>query len=335
MKRSILSLMYLIQGMRNAGIDIDEKLMRIGLKVDAIDLASAIDINLEREILKVLCSNFSAEQGLKIGQHYTLEGYGPLLMLLISSPYIEIALHKAIQYCQLTHLTGTLNAHVENDQIAILYQSTRLTDELDYFLAQCEIAGTFKFLQSLYQIMDLPFPRIRVELPFELPSNLVEMEFYQQFYGMDVCFGAPEARFWFSQDVLKVKIPSFDEVAFRIYEQKCIDELSKLSMYENKPRIVQRVMDYLVLQNSIMPTMTETAQVLNMPERTLRHQLQQHQTSYKKIREEIIKNKALEMMEYKKYSIEMISELLGYSEPAAFNHAFKRWFGQSPRQYLK
>ena len=40
-------------------------------------------------------------------------------------------------------------------------------------------------------------------------------------------------------------------------------------------------------------------------------------------------------MEYNEYSIEMIAELLGYSEPAAFNHAFKRWFGQSPRQYTK
>jgi AraC-like DNA-binding protein len=41
------------------------------------------------------------------------------------------------------------------------------------------------------------------------------------------------------------------------------------------------------------------------------------------------------LIEYKEYSIEVIAELLGYSEPAAFNHAFKRWFGQSPRQYGK
>jgi len=49
----------------------------------------------------------------------------------------------------------------------------------------------------------------------------------------------------------------------------------------------------------------------------------------------LIKNKALKLIEYKEYSIEVIAELLGYSEPAAFNHAFKRWFGQSPRQYSK
>jgi len=48
-----------------------------------------------------------------------------------------------------------------------------------------------------------------------------------------------------------------------------------------------------------------------------------------------MKDRALHLMEYQEYSIEMIAELLGYSEPAAFNHAFKRWFGYSPRQYGK
>ncbi len=38
--------------------------------------------------------------------------------------------------------------------------------------------------------------------------------------------------------------------------------------------------------------MAETAQALNLPERTLRHQLQQCDTSYKQIREEIIKDKS-------------------------------------------
>ena len=57
--------------------------------------------------------------------------------------------------------------------------------------------------------------------------------------------------------------------------------------------------------------------------------------SYKEIREQLIKHKALRLIEYKEYSIEVIAELLGYSEPAAFNHAFKRWFGYSPRQYFK
>ncbi|MGE8650042.1 MAG: AraC family transcriptional regulator, partial [Acinetobacter sp.] len=40
MKRSVLSLMYLIQGMRKAGIEVDQKLQNIGLRVDALDPTS-------------------------------------------------------------------------------------------------------------------------------------------------------------------------------------------------------------------------------------------------------------------------------------------------------
>ena len=335
MKRSTLSLMYLIQGMCNAGIDLNEKLSHLGLKVEAIDPSSIINVHLEQEILNVLCQHFVEYDGLNIGQHYTLAGYGPLLMLLVSSPNIETALQKAVQFCRLTHLSGQLEYSSIKEQIVIEYHPLGFNNEMDRFIAQCEVAGTFKFLENLYQMMQLSFPQICVELPFNEPKSQHDQGEYQKIYGANVRFNSDSARFWLNKDILKVEIPSYDPITFHIYEQKCIKALKRLSEKEKFPSIVQRVRDYLVLQHSNMPTMAETAQVLKIPERTLRHQLQQHQTSYKKIREDIIKHKAVEMIEYKKYSIEMISELLGYSEPSAFNHAFKRWFGQSPRQYLK
>lgn len=39
MKRSALGLIYLIQGMRNAGIDVDSRLADIGIKVDSLTQA--------------------------------------------------------------------------------------------------------------------------------------------------------------------------------------------------------------------------------------------------------------------------------------------------------
>jgi hypothetical protein len=56
------------------------------------------------------------------------------------------------------------------------------------------------------------------------------------------------------------------------------------------------------MQNGVIPTMSETACALNIPERTLRHQLQQLQTSYKEIRERLIKQKAIKFIENSAYS---------------------------------
>ena len=99
--------------------------------------------------------------------------------------------------------------------------------------------------------------------------------------------------------------------------------------------LIESVRDFLDIQRGYIPSMAETAQALNIPERTLRHQLQQQKTSYKDIRVHLIRQKALKLIDDPSVSIERIAEMLGYSESAAFNHAFKRWFGQSPRQYRK
>lgn len=335
MKRSILSLIYLIQGMHQAGIDLDDKLTSIGLRMDSLDPSSVLSANLEREILHILCEGLSPEHGLYVGQYYTLAGYGPLLMLLMSSPSIQVVLNKTIEYHHLTHLTGQLHVAYRQNEVLIVYQPMSLKTEAGCFLAQCEIAATFKFIQDLYALLNLNLPEVRVELPFILSQQQADSGIYQQLYGENVRFAQQQACFCFSRQVLDVAVPSFNSFLFESYEQKCLDELSKLAMQADRPDVVQVVQDYLAIQNMAMPSMTETAKVLNMPERTLRYQLQQHATSYKKIREEIMKDKALKMIEYKKYSIEMISELLGYSEPAAFNHAFKRWFGQSPSEFIK
>ena len=335
MKRSILSLMYLIQGMRKAGVDVDQKLQKIGLRVDALDPSSIIHPSLEYDVLKVVGEDIEPIRGLFVGQHYALAGYGPLLMLLVTSPTVRHALNEGIRFQQLTHLTGELSIEFREHRIALCYTPKDLSDHLGLLMAQCEVSGTFKFIGDLYKMMGLSEPELKIELPFGYPQQDSELKQYYEYYGSQVQFDAQRATFWFDQAVLNVRIPSADSITFTVYEKKCIAELERLNEDEDTPSLLQRVQDYLELQTGLMPSMAETAHALNVPERTLRHQLQQLGTSYKQIREDIIKDKALRLIEYKQYSIEMIAELLGYSEPAAFNHAFKRWFGQSPRQYFK
>ncbi|MEC8568768.1 MAG: AraC family transcriptional regulator, partial [Pseudomonadota bacterium] len=85
MKRSILGLMYLIQGMRHVGIDVDARLADMGIQADALDPSSIIPDAIEWDILQHISQDLRAEQGLFIGQHYALAGYGPFLMLLVTS----------------------------------------------------------------------------------------------------------------------------------------------------------------------------------------------------------------------------------------------------------
>lgn len=335
MKRSILGLMYLIQGMRHVGIDVDARLADMGIQAEALDPSSIIPDEIEWDILQYISQDITPEQGLVIGQHYALAGYGPFLMLLVTSDTLHKALLNGVRFQQLTHLFGSLQLNIKKDFIHLHYQPIDLNTHLGLFRAQCEISGTYKFLQDIFKMMGLEIPNIRIELPFKIPKELELIGAYQDYYGQDVKFECQHASFILENtDILNVKIPSADALTYRVYEDKCLQDLEKLERStQEKLTIVEYVEGYLEMQNGIMPTMFETACALNIPERTLRHKLQQMQTSYKEIRERLIKQKALKFIENSAYSIEQVAEMLGYSEPAAFNHAFKRWFGQSPRQY--
>ncbi|CAM4399567.1 MULTISPECIES: AraC family transcriptional regulator [Acinetobacter] len=335
MKRSILGLMYLIQGMRHVGIDVDARLANMGIQADALDPSSIIPDEIEWDILQHISQDISPEQGLFIGQHYALAGYGPFLMLLVTSDTLHKALLNGVQYQQLTHLFGSLQLKIEDDLIYLLYRPIDLSMHLGQLRAQCEISGTYKFLQDIFKMMGLEVPQIQIELPFHRPKDLTLLAAYQDYYGQDVKFGCAQAAFILENtQILNTKIPSADILTYRIYEEKCLQDIQHLEKTASlKLTVVEYVEDYLEMQNGVIPSMAETACALDIPERTLRHQLQQMQTSYKEIRERLIKQKAIKFIENSSYSIEQVAEMLGYSEPAAFNHAFKRWFGLSPRQY--
>ena len=336
MKRSVLGLMYLIHGMRNSGIDVDTRLASIGIKADALDPSCIIHSSLEWDIQKVIAEGVKPEVGLLIGQHYALVGYGPLLMLLMTCSTLQDALKYGIHFQELTHLLGHLGLVHSQNYLALTYTPIDLETEMGLLRAQAEISGTYKFLQDIYKMMGLSIPNIRVELPFQQPQSVALLNQYKAYYGSDLHFGAEKAAFQLDNAVMNFSIPSADAITFRMYEAKCIAEIERLKVQDNDPAsLIQRVQGYLELQQGNIPSMASTARALNIPERTLRYQLQELNTSYKKIREQLIKHKALRLIEYNEYSIEVIAELLGYSEPAAFNHAFKRWFGQSPRQYGK
>lgn len=321
--------------MRHVGIDVDTRLSHLGIHVDAIDPSSIIPDQMEWDILQHISQGIEPEQGLLIGQHYALAGYGSFLMLLVTNESFDSALKDGMRFQRLTHLFGQLQLKIEEKYIQLNYQPLALDTPSGQFRAQCEISGTYKFLKDIFKMIGMDIPDIKIQLPFKQPKDLKLLADYQAYYGDDIQFECQQAAFILSNiDILNLKIPSADKLTYRVYEEKCLQDIQRLEKtYNLNLTIVEYIENYLEIQNGVMPSMAETAFALNIPERTLRHQLQEMQTSYKEIRERLIKKRAIQLIDQGEYSIEKIAEMLGYSEPSAFNHAFKRWFGQSPRQY--
>ena len=75
------------------------------------------------------------------------------------------------------------------------------------------------------------------------------------------------------------------------------------------------------------------AQSLGWSVRTLQRRLAARSLNYSDLLAQVRKTLALNLLENPSLGIAQIAYCLGYSEVSTFNHAFRRWIGQSPRDY--
>jgi len=78
-------------------------------------------------------------------------------------------------------------------------------------------------------------------------------------------------------------------------------------------------------------SMDAIAEKMAMSRQTLFRRLKEESTSFEKVLDELRHKLALDYLGAKKVSVNEAAYLVGFSDPAAFSRAFKRWTGKSPR----
>jgi AraC-like DNA-binding protein len=80
-------------------------------------------------------------------------------------------------------------------------------------------------------------------------------------------------------------------------------------------------------------TIRDCADLVGMSNRTLQRRLAAHGVSFNELLDQIRFDTAKQLLENNAISVTDISGELGYTDPASFTRAFRRWAGVSPRQH--
>ena len=92
-----------------------------------------------------------------------------------------------------------------------------------------------------------------------------------------------------------------------------------------------------VLMRSLLPQqishIKEVSDLVDMSPRTVQRYLSQDNTSYSQILDEIRYEIAVQKVAHSSLDFKEIASELGYTSPAHFTRAFKRWTGKTPTQY--
>jgi AraC-like DNA-binding protein len=81
--------------------------------------------------------------------------------------------------------------------------------------------------------------------------------------------------------------------------------------------------------------MEAAARALGMSRQTLFRRLKAEGVTFEQVLDELRRRLALDYLAGRKVSVSEVAYLVGFSDPAAFSRAFKRWTGQSPRSFRR
>ncbi|HEX6634912.1 MAG TPA: AraC family transcriptional regulator [Usitatibacter sp.] len=106
-------------------------------------------------------------------------------------------------------------------------------------------------------------------------------------------------------------------------------------LYRRDREMVRRVRELLARDLAAAPALEACARSLEVSPRTLHRRLADEGSSFRMIREELRRARALAMIETTRKRIADVAAELGYSEPSAFFRAFHAWTGAAPSAHRR
>jgi AraC-like DNA-binding protein len=149
---------------------------------------------------------------------------------------------------------------------------------------------------------------------------------YAEVFRAPVTFGAAHDEIELAAAQLDLPLAGADPITSEVLEER----IARLAVSPALP-IVERVRQAAGTKLDASPD--DIAKALGMSARTLRRQLDQSNTTFRGIVDELRRARADELIA-SGMAVKEVAFALGFSEPSAFSRAYKRWSGKAPRSVM-
>lgn len=149
-------------------------------------------------------------------------------------------------------------------------------------------------------------------------------------FGCDVAFETRGNRLVIARDTWETAVRALEPPLFEVVRDRAEHALHRLPSAVSFAEIVEATLrsaqgDELELAHA--------AKRLGTTPRTLQRRLADEGTSFALVRDRARHAAALRLLCQPDVSLGEVSFLLGFSQPSAFNRAFRRWQGTTPRRF--
>ena len=185
------------------------------------------------------------------------------------------------------------------------------------------ICGSRAMLSSIPDLADLPFPKA-IRFTHEEPIYRAE---YDRIFGVPLFFGSHMNALLVDKTLLNATLPPPNPHLSRVLTAHAEDLLKSLESSKTTRGKVEKLLTPNLHTGAASAEMI--ARQLGVSRQTLFRRLKAEGTTFEKVLDELRHTMALKYLR-EKISVKETAYLVGFSDAAAFSHAFKRWTGQSP-----
>lgn len=173
----------------------------------------------------------------------------------------------------------------------------------------------------------------QVDLEYPKPPHF--KEYHYLYYGAPINYNSPQNRITINKQYLELPLVQNNTTAEAYIRRAPLDILLPHDIRGATSQAVQQTIKDIFIQQQRIAELKEVSALLDIGAQTLRRLLSKEGTSFHDIKSQVRRDFAMHYLDTPELSIEEISALIGYSEPASFIRAFKSWTGFSPARFRK
>ncbi len=321
---------WVLRLLSRTGVDVDLLCRDAGDLIDKFLSYQEEDVpvDLALEIFSVSEKQIDdPDLGVHLGENMNLNDIGLYGYLLLNAHTLGELLELASHYFNIIFHTSKLYLHKDTDTSVFEYRIIKPTrnaprHDIDWSL------GTY--IQEVRNAIGDSWSPDSVSLSYEKPEGIDELI---RVYGEKILFSQKTNSFTVNNALLDIPINDSDTELLKIIKVQA-DQLVNAwiqgdDFYHRVRLMIMQGLSEERFNADIL------ARRMSMSVSTLKRRLSELNMSFREIRDELIDSLAKQALKDTRLPISTIALQLGYSESAAFDRAFKRLVGMSPREYRK
>jgi len=261
--------------------------------------------------------------GLLMGERQGLSALGTLGLMGRHAPDLGTALRRIILFLHVHDRGAVPSLRISGDRAMVGYTIYQSEVPATLQIYDAAVAIIYRLLQEL---AGPGWEASEVCLCHPLPADIGP---YRRVYGARLRFGAEYYGVAFAAACLDRPLTGADPVVYR----QTLEEISALSALDSGDLVgqIRRVLRRLLVGGAgqAETSLAEVSKLFSIHPRTLNRRLRDQGTSFKALIDGLRYEMARQLLRDTRLPAAEIASALDYSEPAAFNRAFRRWSGMA------